>query len=70
MGPEAHFDGQLTIPGIVPWLWADQGMSTDFTSEDQADSNMGMDEEVNWYNWAASAKDIECEGGTYNSGLR
>ncbi|KAJ5205913.1 Transcription factor [Penicillium cf. griseofulvum] len=70
MGPGAQFDSQLTTPGVLPWLWFDQGMSTDFTSEDQVDSNMGMDEEVNWYNWAASAKDIECEGRTYNSGPR
>ncbi|KAJ5375029.1 Transcription factor [Penicillium concentricum] len=64
MAPEAQFDGQLIIPAVVPWLWSEEGMSTDFTgTEDQADSNMGMDEEVNWYNWAASAKDLECEGG-------
>ncbi|CAI7645695.1 unnamed protein product [Penicillium glandicola] len=72
IAPEAQFDGQLAIPAVVPWLWSDEGIATDFTStsEDKADSNMGMDEEVNWYNWAASAKDMECDGGTYNSGLR
>ncbi|KAJ5393738.1 uncharacterized protein N7487_011379 [Penicillium crustosum] len=67
MAPEAQFDGQLATPAVVPWLWSEEGISTDFTTEDQADSNMGMDEEVNWYNWTASAKNMECDGGTYNS---
>lgn len=67
MAPEAQFDGQLATPAVVPWLWSEEGISTDFTTEDQADSNMGMDEEVNWYNWTASAKNMECDGGTYSS---
>ncbi|KAJ5942451.1 hypothetical protein N7516_002619 [Penicillium verrucosum] len=68
MEPETQFDVQLATPAVVvPWLWSEEGISTEFTSEDQADSNMGMDEEVNWYNWAASAKNMECDGGTYSS---
>ncbi|KGO78399.1 Transcription factor, fungi [Penicillium italicum] len=70
IAPAARFDGHLAIPAVVPWQWSEEGILSDFTSTsgDQADSNMGMDEEVNWYNWAASAKDIECDGGTYSSG--
>ncbi|KGO60117.1 Transcription factor, fungi [Penicillium expansum] len=69
MASAAQFDGQLATPAVVPWLWSEEGIPTDLTSTsgDQADSNMGMDEEVNWYNWAASAKDIECDGVTYSS---
>lgn len=67
MAPEAQFDGQLATPAVVPWLWSEEGISTDFTTEDQADSNMDMDEEVNWYNWTTSVKNMECDGGTYSS---
>ncbi|KAJ5962040.1 hypothetical protein N7501_006981 [Penicillium viridicatum] len=67
MAPEAQFDGQLATPAVIPWLWSEEGISTDFTTEDQADSNMGMDEEMDWYNWTASAKNMECDGGTYSS---
>lgn len=72
MAPEAQFDGQLATPAVVPWLWSEEGTSTDLTgtSRDHADSNMGMDEEVDWYNWAASANDMECDGGIYSSGSR
>ncbi|KAJ9482739.1 hypothetical protein VN97_g10679 [Penicillium thymicola] len=66
MASEAQFDVQLATPAVVPWLWSEEGISTDFTSEDQTDSNMGMDE-VNWYNWTASANNMECDGGTYTS---
>lgn len=71
MAPEAQFDGQLATPAVVPWLWSEEDMSTDLTgtSRDHADSNMGMDE-VDWYNWAASANDMECDGGIYSSGSR
>ncbi|KAF4771226.1 hypothetical protein HAV15_012464 [Penicillium sp. str.  len=67
LAPEAQFDSQLATPAVVPWLWSEEGTSTDFTTEDQADSNMDMDEEVNWYNWTTSAKNMECDGGTYSS---
>ncbi|CAG8896487.1 unnamed protein product [Penicillium egyptiacum] len=69
MAPEVQFDGQLATPPVAPWLWSEEDTSIDFTStsEDPADSNMGMDEEVNWYDWAASAKDTECDGGTWSS---
>ena len=67
LAPEAQFDSQLATPAVVPWLWSEEGISTDFTTEDQADSNMDMDEEVNWYNWTTSAKNMECDGGTYSS---
>lgn len=70
MAPEAQFDGQLAATAVVPWLWSEEGISTNFTTEDQANSNMGIDEEVNWYNWTASVKDMECDGGTYSSRLR
>ncbi|KAJ5783320.1 transcriptional regulator family: Fungal Specific TF [Penicillium psychrosexuale] len=72
MASEAQFDGQLATPAVVPWLWSEKDMSADLTntSEDQAGSNMGIDEEVNWYNWAASAKDMECDMGNYSSGPR
>ncbi|EKV04756.1 hypothetical protein PDIG_87480 [Penicillium digitatum PHI26] len=69
MAPEAQFDGQLATPAVVPCLWFEEGMLTDFTgtSGGQIDSNMGMDEEVNWYNWAASVKNLESDGGTHSS---
>ncbi|KAJ5972310.1 uncharacterized protein N7479_002228 [Penicillium vulpinum] len=72
MVPEAQFGDQTINPAVAPWLWSGEGMPTDFpsTSEDQAGNNMRMDEEVNWYNWAASAKDMECDGGIYNGGPR
>ncbi|KAI3221532.1 transcriptional regulator family: Fungal Specific TF [Penicillium roqueforti] len=72
MATEAQFDGQLATPAVVPWLWSEKDMSADLNSisEDQAGSNMGMDEEVDWYNWAASAKDMECDMGSYSSGPR
>ncbi|CAP97946.1 putative transcriptional regulatory protein [Penicillium chrysogenum] len=65
INPAAH--GQLATPAVVPWLWSDEGVLTDFTSEEQADSHVDMGEEVNWYNWASSAKDMEHYGGTYST---
>ncbi|KAJ5823202.1 Transcription factor [Penicillium robsamsonii] len=68
MAPGAQLDDQLVIPAVVPWLWSEEAMSANSTgTEDQADNSMGMDEEVNWYNWAASAKDLECDRGNYNT---
>ncbi|CAG8311630.1 unnamed protein product [Penicillium nalgiovense] len=69
-GPETPAtDGQLATQAVVPWLCSDEGMTTDFTStsEDQANSHMGIGEEVNWYDWAASAKDMEYYGETYST---
>ena len=53
-------------PGFVSWPWADSDSSADaFANMDMSavDVNMGLDDEVDWYNWVESAKDMEWNSG-------
>ena len=54
-------DGSYVGFGAVPWLWADDP-SIDVLPNiglDSIDINMDLSNEVNWYNWIESTKDME-----------
>lgn len=53
-------------PGFVPWVWPDADPSagnTSDTNDDAFDFSMDLDNEMDWYSWVESAKDIEREVG-------
>ncbi|KAJ5652329.1 hypothetical protein N7507_009755 [Penicillium longicatenatum] len=49
-------------PSIIPWLWADDGLSN--SAMDSIDINMDLDgSDVDWYNWVESAQGMELSFG-------
>jgi hypothetical protein len=52
-----------TGPNFIHWLWADADPSVDVFANVDIDAinnvNMDLDNEVDWYNWVESAKDME-----------
>ena len=55
-------DGRTMGPGLTHWLWADADPSADVLPNldlESFDVNMGLDGEVNWYEWVQSAQGMD-----------
>lgn len=60
--------GQELNPSIIPWLWADDGLSN--SAMDSIDINMDLDgSDVDWYNWVESAQGLELNAGPNGAGI-
>ncbi|KAK0636024.1 fungal-specific transcription factor domain-containing protein [Bombardia bombarda] len=58
-------DGRFMGPGLTPWLWADADPSVDVFGDIQLDSvetDMNMDDGVDWLDWFGSLRDVEAGG--------
>ncbi|KAJ5779347.1 hypothetical protein N7457_007067 [Penicillium paradoxum] len=62
---EEQLGGQPADPAVAPWLWPEGEIPTNLTmtSNGLPDISIGLDDEVNWYNWVDAAKDMECDRG-------
>ncbi|KAJ6114950.1 hypothetical protein N7486_000728 [Penicillium sp. IBT 16267x] len=59
--------GQELHPSVIPWLWADDGLSS--SAMDSIDVNMDLDgSDVDWYNWVESAQGMELNFGSNRGG--
>lgn len=59
--------GQNLNPSIIPWLWADDGLSN--AAMDSIDMNMDFDgSDVDWYSWVENAQGMELNFGPNGAG--
>ncbi|KAJ5111027.1 hypothetical protein N7532_001562 [Penicillium argentinense] len=58
--PAYRSDGQPVGPTVIPWIWASDASPN--MNLDPNDINMDFDADVDWYEWVASAKNMELYG--------